>query len=196
MPTLHDYADQPLEWFRLDSWSFALQRHGKTLATIDWEDKKKLVVARAEGEYWLFENTSVLSNDVKIYPGEARNSLKAAVPLASFEFHYREERQELRFAHGLSFIWSWQRSATPTLNCHLLDGPKILCIQTLRHRLTNPVESILQIELSARDFPETPLLAFFGFYIARLALWEGEHDLRYNPRAWINLLFAFLGGRY
>lgn len=105
----------------------------------------------------------------------------------------QDERQELPFLDGRSFLWTWERSATPILTCLLPNGQKILCVQTLHRRLFDPVAFVLEIDPEARSVPEIPLLAFFGLYLGRLALWYGEHDLQYNRRAWINVLLSLVG---
>lgn len=198
MYTLRNYAGQPLEWVQPNAFQdfFTLQVNGETLATARWEGKwtKNLVVGETESEQWLLKSTNILSEQVNIYPGEARDSLKAVLPLASFEFHYRKERLELLFIDGRSFTWTWKRSATPTLTCTLPNGQKALSVQTRRRRplVHNLKELVLEIDQEARDLPETSLLAFVGLYLGRLILVCAENDLKHRPLAWIELIFGLL----
>ena len=191
MHTLRDTAGQQLRWFNMGFSCYKLQGEGETLATVNEEGK--LLVAEAEGEQWLFKGSKPFSERVEIYPGEVRHSLDTALPLASFAFCYQEKRQELRFVDGRSFLWTWERSATPALTCLLPNGQKILCVQTLRQRLFDQVEFVLEIDQEARSLREIPLLAFFGLYLGRLVRWYSEHDLQYNRRAWINVFLSLLG---
>lgn len=145
MHTLRDAAGQQLKWFNMGFSCYKLQGEGETLATANWEGK--LLVAEAEDEQWLLKGSKPLSEKVEIYPGEVRHSLETAIPLASFEFCYQDKRQEFSFLDGRSFLWTWERSAIPTLTCLLPNGQKILCVHTLRRRLFDPIAFVLEIDL-------------------------------------------------
>ncbi|HEU5380670.1 MAG TPA: hypothetical protein VFV38_35045 [Ktedonobacteraceae bacterium] len=198
MQALRDFAGQPLEWFRIDAHCYKLQGHGETLAVADWGTEgnavKNVVVGRIEDRRWLLRGTGLLSREVRMYAGDARDLLETAPPLGLFAFDYQKERQEFRLTNGRGFIWTWKRSATPTLVCSLPGGQEVLRVQTLRQRLFHPVECIIEISPQEDEIPELSLLLFLGLYLGRLAIWSAEHDLKRNPRAWLNLLLSFFEG--
>ena len=162
MPSIRDFVGQQLRWKRphLFTNSYELRTGDQVLGTISRSGTfKERTWVETEGQQWLFTRVGFSRKKIVIYSGYSPDNPPATLypeaELASIQRSWRGNG-ELIFRDGRSYTWTHPGFWNPTW--FWTDLSNIPLITLKRNRW-------LEIQPSASDLPDLPLLTLLGVYL-------------------------------